>query len=186
MIVGIRGTLEKKEPTLLHVNAGGLIYGVAVSLNTSSQIVEKEIHLHTTHIIREDAQLLFGFFDLDEKMMFDELIKISGVGPKAAMAICSTFSPSTFEQIVKSGDISALKRVVGIGPKSAGRILVELSGFVLSDSSPSSTNMHHSEAVMALESLGFKKDMINKALQGITANDTSELVKAALKKLQKL
>ena len=186
MIVGIKGKLEKKEPTLLHVNANGLIYGVAVSLNTSSAITSNEVHLQTTHIIREDAQLLFGFIDLDEKTMFDELIKISGVGPKAALAICSTYSPSTFEQVVKTSDISALKRVVGIGPKSAGRILVELSGFVLQSEGDEDTTAHRSEAVMALESLGFKKDMINKALQGLSVDNTSELVKAALKKLQKL
>jgi len=186
MIVGIKGKIEKKEPTLLHVNTGGLIYGVAVSLNTSSAITQNEVHLHTTHIIREDAQLLFGFIDLDEKTMFDELIKISGVGPKAAMAICSTYSPSTFEQVVKTNDITALKRVVGIGPKSAGRILVELSGFVLQSESENETSASRSEAVMALESLGFKKEMINKALSGISLENTSELVKAALKKLQKL
>jgi len=186
MIVGIRGKLEKKEPTLLHVNISGLIYGVAVSLNTSSAVTSNEVHLHTTHIIREDAQLLFGFIDLDEKTMFDELIKISGVGPKAALAICSTFSPSTFEQIVKTGDITSLKRVVGIGPKSAGRILVELSGFVLQSENELETTAHRSEAIMALESLGFKKDMINRALQGLSLENTSELVKAALKKLQKL
>jgi len=186
MIVGIKGKLEKKEPTLLHVNANGLIYGVAVSLNTSSAVTSSDIHLHTTHIIREDAQLLFGFIDLDEKTMFDELIKISGVGPKAALAICSTYSPATFEQVVKTNDISALKRVVGIGPKSAGRILVELSGFVLQSDFNEDTTAYRSEAVMALESLGFKKEMINKALQGLSLENTSELVKAALKKLQKL
>jgi len=186
MIVGIKGKLEKKEPTHLHVNANGLIYGVAVSLNTSSAITSSDVHLHITHIIREDAQLLFGFIDLDEKTMFDELIKISGVGPKAALAICSTYSPSTFEQVVKSNDISALKRVVGIGPKSAGRILVELSGFVLQSEGNEETTAYRSEAVMALESLGFKKEMINKALQGLSLENTSELVKVALKKLQKL
>jgi holliday junction DNA helicase RuvA len=114
------------------------------------------------------------------------VIKINGVGPKVALAICSTFTPSSFSQIVSSNDISMLKRVPGIGPKGASRILVELSGFVIdgnSDEDSVGTNMM--EASMALESLGFKKDVISKALKSCSATNTSDLVREALKKLQK-
>jgi Holliday junction DNA helicase RuvA len=119
-------------------------------------IKEKEVELFTTHIIREDNQSLYGFIDINEKKLFDRVIKINGVGPKVALAICSTFTPSGFAQIVSSGDINMLKRVPGIGPKGAGRILVELSGFVLDTESDGSSNTPSvSEAMMALESLGF-------------------------------
>lgn len=186
MIVGIEGRVEKKEPTLLHVNVNGLIYEVFISLNCSASIKEDKIKLFTTYIIREDSQSLYGFLDLNEKKLFDTVIKINGVGPKVALAICSTFTPTTFANIVSSNDISMLKRVPGIGPKGASRILVELSGFVINDGE-GETNLgaSASEAAMALESLGFKKDVINKVLATCSGSDTGELVKEALKKLQK-
>ena len=187
MIVGIEGKVIKKEPTLIHIDVHGLTYEVFISLNCSSSITDKTVRLHTTHIIREDAQTLYGFVDINEKKLFDTVIKINGVGPKVALAICSTYTPTMFAQIVTNNDVNMLKKVNGIGAKGAGRILVELSGFVI-DTSDSSNNEgipSASEAVMALESLGFKKDTINKALQGCTGTTTAELVKEALKKLQK-
>lgn len=186
MIVGIEGILEKKEPTLLNINVGGLIYEVNVSLNCSAKITENNVKMATTHIIREDAQSLYGFIDPNEKKLFDTVIKINGVGPKVALAICSTFTPSSFAQIVSSNDISMLKRVPGIGPKGASRILVELSGFIIdgeSEEEGSATNVL--EAALALESLGFKKDVVSKVLKSCTANNTGDLVKQALKLLQK-
>ncbi len=186
MIVGLEGNIEKKEPTLLHVNVNGLIYEVFVSLNCSSAIIEEKIKLFITHIIREDSQSLYGFLDANEKKLFDTVIKINGVGPKVALAICSTFTPKTFASIVSTNDISMLKRVPGIGPKGASRILVELSGFVInSDEEEINVGANASEAAMALESLGFKKDVINKVLATCSGSDTGALVKEALKKLQK-
>lgn len=186
MIVGIEGTIEKKEPTGVHLNVNGLIYEVFVSLNCSAQITKNNIKLYTTHIIKEDSQTLYGFYDLNEKKLFDTVIKINGVGPKVALAICSTFTPSTFAQIVSANDVTMLKRVPGIGPKQASRILVELSGFIIDgadENGSSSTNTL--EAALALESLGFKKELVSKVLTSCTATDTSGLVKEALKKLQK-
>jgi len=187
MIVGLEGTIEKKEPTNIHINVSGLIYEVFVSVNCSSRIIEEKIKLFITHIIREDSQSLYGFFDVNEKKLFDTVIKINGVGPKVALAICSTFTPSSFSQIVSSKDVSMLKRVPGIGPKGASRILVELSGFIIDD--PDSEDNGNSsaklDASMALESLGFKRDVISKVLKTCVSNDTSTLVREALKKLQK-
>jgi Holliday junction DNA helicase RuvA len=186
MIVGIEGNIDKKEPTLLHVNVNGLIYEVFVSLNCSSQITKNNVKLFTTHIIKEDSQSLYGFVDNNEKKLFDTVIKINGVGPKVALAICSTFTPSTFAQIMNSHDVSMLKRVPGIGPKQASRILVELSGHIVEFSSGSAEeNSSVLEASLALESLGFKKDVVSKILSGCVSTNTSDLVKEALKKLQK-
>lgn len=191
MIIGLEGKIVKKEPTVVHINVSGVVYEVFVSLNTSTVLNQDSIYLHTTHVIREDAQLLYGFFDINEKIMFDRLIKINGVGPKVGLAICSTFSPSSFFQIVQAADVTTLKRVPGIGPKSAGRILVELSGFMpelqTQDNNTTVNNglQHQYEASQALESLGFKKELINKVLKTCTAGDTASLVKEALKKLQK-
>ncbi len=186
MIVGIEGKVERKEPTFVHLNVGGLIYEVHISINTSNAIKEKEVKLFTTQVIREDANLLFGFMDHNEKRMFDTVLKINGVGPKVGLAICSTFTPSTFAKIVASKDVSMLKRVPGIGPKAASRILVELADFIVSDEDGADTTTSSNiEAVMALESLGFKKAMIEKALAGCSG-DTATLVKEGLRKLQRL
>jgi len=185
MIVGIEGTLERKDPTFVHVNVHGLIHEVHVSINTSNSIEEAKIKLFVTQVIREDANLLFGFMDLNEKRMFDTVLKINGVGPKVGLAICSTFTPNTFAKVVASKDVSMLKRVPGIGPKAASRILVELADFIVDGNEESKDAGALGEAVMALESLGFKKDAIRQALNG-ASGDTSSLVKEGLKKLQRL
>lgn len=185
MIVGIEGTVERKEPTFVHVNVNGLIYEVMVSINTSNAIKEKKVKLFVTQVIREDANLLFGFMDTNEKKMFDTVLKINGVGPKVGLAICSTFTPSTFAKVVASKDVSMLKRVPGIGPKAAGRILVDLADFIVDGDDESVNSSALGEATMALESLGFKKDAIQRALHGCSG-DTTTLVKEGLKKLQRL
>lgn len=186
MLVGIEGSVEKKDPTFVHLNVNGLIYEVNISVNTSHTITEDRVKLQVTQIIREDANLLFGFMDINEKKMFDTLIKINGVGPKVAMATCSTFVPETFARVVADKDVGLLKRVPGIGPKAASRILVELADFIVDgNADASSLDNGMSDAILALESLGFKKDQIQKALQGASGN-TAELVKQGLKKLQRL
>jgi len=185
MIVGIEGTVERKDPTFVHVNVHGLIYEVHVSINTSNGIQDKKVKLFTTQIIREDSSNLYGFVDLNEKKMFDTVLKINGVGPKVGLAICSTFTPETFAKVVASKDVSMLKRVPGIGPKAASRILVELADFIVDGNESSENAGALGEAVMALESLGFKNDAIRKALSG-SSGDTSTLVKEGLKKLQRL
>jgi len=186
MLVGIEGTIEKKDPTFVHLNVNGLIYEVHISVNTSHSIIEPRVKLQLTQIIREDANLLFGFMEANEKKMFDTLIKISGVGPKVAMATCSTFVPETFARVVADKDVGLLKRVPGIGPKAASRILVELADFIVDgNADASSLDNGMADAILALESLGFKKDHIKKALAG-ASGDTASLVKQGLKKLQRL
>jgi len=187
MIVGVHGKIIYKEPSVVHVNVGGIVYEVFISLHTFSALPKEDVSLFTTHIIREDAQLLFGFIDMAEKKMFARLIKINGVGPKVAMAICSTYTPSQFATVINNKDVNGVKKVPGIGPKSAGRILVELNGFdaeILADNTSSSSSLAFNEASEALEALGFKKDKISKALSACEGDDTASLVKGALKLLQ--
>lgn len=186
MIVGVIGKVVEKEPSFVHIESYGVVYEVFISLQTFSAISETDVKLFTTHIIREDAQLLYGFLDKSEKMLFERLIKINGVGPKVAMAICSTYTPSQFGVVINNNDVKAIQRVPGIGPKSAGRILVELNGFdadILESKNDSNTKIFE-QASEALESLGFKKDTISKVLSGCKATDTAMLVKEALKLLQ--
>lgn len=187
MIIGLEGIVEYKEPTSVHLNVNGVVYEVFVSLHTYSAISSDKIRLHIHHVIREDAQQLYGFAQKNEKILFEGMLKINGIGPKAAVAICSTFTPEQFAGIISSKDVNALKKVPGIGPKSAARIMVELAGFdaILLNSGTTATTAT-TEASMALESLGFKKEQIAKALSASTATDTAALVKDALKQLQKL
>ncbi len=184
MIVAIEGEVVKKEPSFVHIKTKtGIVYKVFLSLNTSSKVEKKEIYLHTSFIVKEDSQTLYGFIDFDEKRMFDQVIKLNGVGPSTAMAICSTFTPAEFSKAIAQKSVEMLKRVPGIGPKSAKRILVELNDFDLS--SESEERSYEKEAFLALESLGFKKEGIKKALRECKSDNVSDLVKEALAKLTK-
>lgn len=189
MIVGLHGKVQYKEPAFVHVNVGGVVYEVFISLHTFSALPKEDVSLFITQIIREDTQLLFGFIDISEKKMFARLIKINGVGPKVAMAICSTYTPSQFATVINNKDVNGVKKVPGIGPKSAGRILVELNGFdaeIFDESKRPQASQAFNEASEALEALGFKKDKISKALSECEGSDTASLVKGALKQLQKI
>jgi len=179
MIAGLKGQIFKKRVNSVLIDVNGVIYEVMVSLNSYSEL-NGEVFVYITEIIREDSYILYGFSDEFEKKMFDTLIKINGVGPKVALAICSTFNPTTFSHIVQTKNISALKKVSGIGPKSAGRILVELSEFSVVSNEIDDGKV---EAVKALENLGFKKDDITKIITQIKASSTEDFIKQALKKL---
>jgi len=183
LIIAIDGQIIKKEPTFLHVKINsGFTYKVNVSLFCSSDVSLGEVSLHVTQIIREDANNLYGFKQNDEKRVFDTLVKVNGVGPSTALAVCSTMTPSEFASALTSNSVEAFKKVPGIGPKSAKRILVELSDFEL-ESDSLSANSSVNDTIMALESLGFKKERIRKVLSTCSGTDTSSLIKEALKKL---
>ncbi len=184
MIVGIEGKITRREPTFLHIKtASGLTYVVHISLFSSSKIDSDNISMLTTQIIREDHHSLYGFLDMDEKNIFDTVIKLNGIGPSTALAICSTLSPADFASALASQNVEAFKRVPGIGPKSAKRILVELSDFSLETLELGTQSRSQLDAVLALESLGFKKDRVSKVLSTCKGDSTEELIKEALKKL---
>ncbi|MCX6062407.1 MAG: Holliday junction branch migration protein RuvA, partial [Campylobacterales bacterium] len=129
MIVGLIGNIDHKEPSKIHLEVNGIIYEVFISFHTYGELTDKSMRLYISHVIREDAQQLYGFSQKGEKTLFEGMLKINGIGPKAALAICSTFTPEQFAGIISSKDVNALKKVPGIGPKSAARIMVELAGF---------------------------------------------------------
>jgi len=182
LIFGIEGDIYKKEPTKVYLKCYGVVYEVSVSINTSSKLESKNCFLYTKEIIREDSRELYGFYDKTEKELFEKITKISGIGAKTAIAILSTFTPEQFFLALSQKDQTALQKVPGIGLKSAARILVELEGFVSSGEGVVSS---HSEAVAALEGLGFKRDEISKLLSGIESTNTSDIVKEALKKIKR-
>ena len=178
MIYAIKGKIfEKNNGKIALLTNSGVIYEINVSLLTFSKIEEKEYLFYITEIIKENEYSLYGFLEKDEKKLFDSLLKINGVGPKAALGILSTLTPNEFMQVIQNNDINTLKKVPGIGPKSAKRILMEMGEFELE-----SVNNELTQAIIALENLGFKKTDILKALQG-ESGSVEELIKKALKKL---
>lgn len=183
MIVALEGIITKKEPTncVIKLN-NGVSYGVGISLNCSAKLEKyAKIELLITQIIREDANLLYGFLESAEQKMFEMLIKLSGIGASTAMAVCSSLSSDSFLKAVINGDFATLTSVPGIGPKTARRIVAELGDAKLMEFSDNES--YKSEAILALESLGFKRDRINKVLSSCSSTSTAELVKEALKKL---
>lgn len=197
MICGLIGTIHKLEPMRVELNVQGVIYGIAISVQTSAQLRIKvdsskesspSIYLHITTIIREDAHLLFGFVDTLEQSTFERLLKINGVGTKVALTILSTFSAQKFLEIIASKDIKLLQKVPGVGAKSAGKILLDLAGFceqALESSKPQSPSNLASkhDITSALEALGYKANEITRILPQITATDTQNAIKEALRLL---
>lgn len=183
MIAGISGKVVRKEPNFVDIHtAGGVIYRLTISLNTYGTI-GNEATLLTTMIVREDALLLFGFADRGEQDLFEMLIKVNGVGPKSAMAILSTYTPEQFSEIITSQSETRLIKVPGIGKKTAALIILQLTGSigVLQVANDSATT----QAILALEALGFKNSDITKVLTKCKATETAALVKEALTYFQR-
>ena len=177
MIAALRGVVFEKENGKIFLDVNGVIYELNVSMMTYSNA--KDGVYYITEIIKENEYSLYAFLDKQEKKLFDSLIKLNGVGPKVALAICSTYTPKNFMDIISSQNINALKKVPGIGPKSAKRILVEMSEFEIENVNP-----EVDQAIIALENLGFNKQDILKVISGLNGS-VEELIKEALKRLSK-
>jgi len=179
MIYAIKGKVFEKIDGKIALNTiSGVIYEINVSLITLTSVeINEEKLFFITEIIKENEYTLYGFLDKDEKRLFESLIKINGIGPKVALGIISTLTPAEFIDVIKNQDINRLKKVPGIGPKSAKRILMEMSEFEMN-----SVNPVHSQVIIALENLGFKKADIIKVISGMNGS-VEEIIKEALKKL---
>lgn len=193
MIAQIKGRLIEKTPTYVIIDCGGVGYQLNISLNTFSKIGDGELCLLFTHfVVREDAQLLYGFKEKSERELFRLLISVSGVGSSTAMMILSSLSPDETKNAIMMSDVNTLKSVKGIGAKSAERIIVDLKdkiGKVESSDNLSmfSNNTIKEEALSALVMLGFSKAPADKALTKIISQNpevtVEELIKKTLKNL---
>ncbi|MEH6584921.1 MAG: Holliday junction branch migration protein RuvA [Halioglobus sp.] len=128
MIGRIRGNLVHKQPPVILVEVGGVGYEIQVPMTTLFQLPElgTEVSLLTHFVVREDAQLLYGFIDERDRSLFRQLIKVSGVGPKLALTILSGMDSTSFARCVQRDDISSLVALPGVGKKTAERLLVEM------------------------------------------------------------
>lgn len=183
MIAGLIGSVYKRGVGGVLFNVNGMIYEVSMSLNALPSVKENDTLL-ITQIIREDSIALYGFLSKDEKDLFDNLIKINGIGPKVALSICSAFKPAEFLNIANSNDFTTLKKVPGIGEKMAKRIIVEISG-KLGNIAQLNLPQSKIDALNALESLGFKNSEILKMIENTTATSTEAIIKEALQGLKK-
>ena len=202
MIYFIKGELLTTEPGAIFVDTGSIAYKLYVSDNTISAFSSKigsEVRVYTYLSVREDAMDLFGFHSLEEKNTFNMLITVSGVGPKAALAILSIMTPSSFAMAVNTGDAKAISKANGVGPKTAARVILELKdkltkelgNIAVSNSAPQATHVadasKYSDALNALIVLGYSRTEAANALRGLDTASLSleELITASLKNLMK-
>jgi holliday junction DNA helicase RuvA len=190
MIGSLRGRIRTKTPPQLTVEVGGLGYEVEAPMSTFFHLppVGAEVQLLTHLVVREDAHVLYGFGSEDERRLFRSLIKVSGVGPKIALALLSGISVADFYQCVQSQDISTLTRVPGIGRKTAERLIVEMRDRLvapeLSDAGVRTDGQGspQTEAYDALIALGYRPAEATRLLKaaGPGTHSTEELIRRAL------
>ena len=191
MIAHIEGILESKTPTHVVIDVNGVGYMLNISLNTYDELPSKgKLRLFSHLIVREDAHILFGFSEEEERMMFRELINVSGVGASTALMVLSSMKPAEVAQAVDQSDVNAFKSVKGIGLKSAQRIIVDLKGKLdkiesNSDFLSSQGNTYKNEALSALVVLGIDKKKASNTIDEILKNNdvssVEELIKITLK-----
>lgn len=198
MIGRIQGkVIEKQAPDLL-VDVQGVGYEILVSLNTFFDVpdVGHDVTLHTHFVVREDVQQLYGFAHLEERLLFRNLIKVNGVGPKMALAILSGMNANEFAACVQANDTAQLVRLPGVGKKTAERLVIEmrdrLGDIDLVDREKASPQVESNgadilqEAESALIALGYKPQdaakMVNRA-QSEDISSAEELIRHALKSM---
>ena len=188
----ISGPVAELTPAYAVVDAGGVGYFLNISLETYSAVEHAaQAKLFVHHVVREDAQLLYGFATRVERELFRLLIGVSGVGGNTARTILSTYSPAELQNLISAGNAVLLKNVKGLGLKTAQKIIVELSGKLTGLETGASAAVAGSErveeALAALNMLGFSKAAAEKVLRSVLranpAASTEELVRLALKEL---
>ena len=191
--------LALAAPTVL-LNVNGVGYEIDTPLSTFCQLQKgQKVTLWTHLAVREDAQLLYGFSNAQEKTIFRTLLKVNGVGPKMALGILSTLSVEMLVHTVENGDVKTLVKVPGVGAKTAERLMIELrdrfkvfaTGTTPSNSTSTQIqftgNSAVAEAEAALQSLGYKPLEAQKLINAVKADYTeaSDIIRAALKSMNK-
>ena len=191
MIAHIEGILESKTTSNVIIDVNGVGYSLNISLNTYDSLPSKgKLRLYSHLIVREDAHILFGFAEEDERLMFRELINVSGVGASTALMILSSMKPSDVVTAVDQSDVNAFKSVKGIGLKSAQRIIVDLKGKLAKIESNNEFlspqgNTYKNEALSALIVLGIDKKKASNTIDEILKNNEISSVEELIKKTLK-
>ena len=188
MIGSLRGKLTLRQPPVLLVEVGGIGYEVQAPMSTFYDLPQAgaEVALYTHLITREDARELYGFGSLAERELFRALIKVSGVGGRVALSVLSGMSVADFRTCVEAGDAAALRKVPGVGKKTADRLIVELGDRVAKlDGGKTPAGVAgdaRGEAVSALTALGYRATEITKMLRDIDTDgrSTEDIIRLAL------
>ncbi len=192
MITFLKGKLIEKNPTDIVLDVNGIGYRINISLNTFSEIDDNEnCFIYTYFHVKEDAQILYGFSNKEERYVFKLLISVSGIGPNTAQVIMSSMSPENLQRAVMTNDIESIKSVKGIGLKSAQRLILDLkdkiSKISLQDSSSRINNTIKDEALSALKMLGFARKNIETVIDKILLDSeditVEDLIKQVLNKM---
>jgi Holliday junction DNA helicase RuvA len=194
MITYLNGTITFQCPTYVIIECGGIGYQVNISLNTYSAVQGQEQYkLFTYFDVKEDSQTLYGFATQEEKDLFTDLISVSGIGPSMGRMTLSSHSPQEIKQAIIQDNVSLIKGIKGIGPKSAKRIILELKDKLKQDEEAEEfaapvDNTWQEEALQALMTLGFNKNDVDKVVRELLASDSNigsieDLIKKSLKKL---
>lgn len=201
MIGQLHGIILEKQPPEILLDVNGVGYEVSMPMTCFYDLPENgaAVRIFTHFVVREDAQLLYGFNSKQERTLFRELIKVNGVGPKLALAILSGMSASQFVNTVEQGEIKQLVKLPGVGTKTAERLIIEmkdrLKRLTANNSIPSLSSHSdepslitveenaESEAISALVALGYKPQEASKIISRIyqSGMDSEALIRAALK-----
>ncbi|MCB1586134.1 MAG: Holliday junction branch migration protein RuvA [Xanthomonadales bacterium] len=199
MIGQIKGQLIRKDPPIMVVDAGGVGYEIEAPVRVFFELPEinSEVTIITHLLVREDAQILYGFNNYQQRELFRKLLKVNGVGAKSALAILSTFSTAEFAGLIQSQDVVAITKIPGVGKKTAERLIVEMrdklgdfSGDIslVGSQTASVANLGsmpataQSEALIALQSLGFKPQEVNMLIKNVAKDGMSaeEIIRLCL------
>lgn len=195
MITYVKGAVAHKNPSFVVIDVGGLGYHVNISLYTYAKIEKEEkVKLLTHFHVKEDAQTLYGFSDETERNLFRLLIGVSGVGPATALVVLSTMNPDELQAAILGEDVASIRKVKGIGPKTAARIILDLKDKMMKENivaptmlSPQS-NTQRTEALSALVNLGFARPAVQRALNRVFAQNPNpggaeQIIKLGLREL---
>lgn len=187
----IQGKITELTPASVVIDNQGIGYFINISLNTYSALSGKEQAIVFVHqVVREDAQLLFGFYNKTERDIFRQLITVSGIGANTARMMLSSMSPDEIREAILTANVKILSGIKGIGAKTAQRVIIDLKDKVgksdiSNDFLLSISNTNREEALSALVMLGFTKNTVEKILDKILKDnpkaEVEELVKQALK-----
>lgn len=196
MFAYIKGSLEQKSNNYVVIDVGGIGYKIFMATKAIETLGEigKVVKVHTHYYVREDNISLYGFNTNEELRMFELLLQVSGIGAKSAIAMLSEISPSSFALAVISDDISQLVKIPGIGKKTAARIVLELKDKLKTEEAITKTEEvklsitneeETSEAIAALQVLGYTKREIEEALKNVDTKNLQleEIIKQGLKNL---
>ena len=192
MINRLRGTLVEKDTEGVVIDVGGVGYRASASLTTLRALpsLGEECVIHTRMVVREDAMLLFGFANREERGAFDSLTAVSKVGPKLAISVLSSMSPAEVAEAVARGDVVKLSSVPGLGRKTAERLVLELKGKEIAAFTPEPSlaggggGGPYMEAREALAGLGYSLEEAERALKEVPPQETVEkYIKEALRRI---